>query len=231
MPARTMTLTPELVARCHRDIADSGPEPGLGYLDEADYEAMLDEALANKPDGGPIWLFAYGSLIWKPEFAHDGERVAVIRGYHRSFCITMTRWRGTLAQPGLMLGLDRGGQCAGVAYRLPDGDVRGQLSTLFRREMTAKPTTYQPRWLQASTGEGRVAALTFVANPRGRTYAGRVDDDTVAERLALACGHYGSGAEYLHNTVRNLEARGIHDRHLWRLQALVAERIAAMHGR
>ena len=152
----------------------------------------------------------------------------MIRGYHRSFCITMTRWRGTLDQPGLMLGLDRGGQSTGVAYRLPEGDVRAQLSTLFRREMTAKPTTYQPRWLRAATGEGPVAALTFVANPKGRTYAGRLDDDTVAEQACARLRPLGSGAEYLHNTVRNLEARGIHDRHLWRLQALVAERIAAM---
>jgi cation transport protein ChaC len=226
-PSRTMTLTAELVALCHRTVEDTGPEPGLAYLDEADYAAMLDHAIATRPDNGPLWLFGYGSLIWKPEFAHDEERIAVLHGWHRRFCIAMTRWRGTLDRPGLMLGLDRGGQCKGVAFRLSPGELRAQLSTLFRREMTAKPTTYRPAWLKVGTAEGPVTALTFVVNPGGRTYAGKLDDDAVAEKIAGACGHFGSGADYLFNTVRNLEARGIHDRHLWTLQRKVAERILA----
>lgn len=224
-----MDLTAELVALCHRAVADGGPEPGLGYLDEADYEAMLDRAIATRPDAGPIWLFAYGSLIWKPEIEHEEERIAVLRGWHRRFCITMTRWRGTLEQPGLMLGLDRGGQCTGVAFRLPESEPRAQLSALFRREMTAKPTTYRPAWLTAKTAEGPVTALVFVANPGGRTYAGKIDEDEAAERIARACGHLGSGADYLFNTVRNLEARGIHDRRLWSLQRKVAQRILALN--
>ncbi len=99
-PSRTMTLTAELVALCHRAVEDAGPEPGLAYLDEADYAAMLDHAIATRPDGGPLWLFGYGSLIWKPEFPHEEERIALLHGWHRRFCIAMTRWRGTLERRG-----------------------------------------------------------------------------------------------------------------------------------
>lgn len=221
--SRTMSLTRELVALCDRAVEDSGSEPGFAYLDEADYSALIDQTLAASPTEGPLWLFAYGSLIWKPEIEHVEERLATLRGFHRNFRIALTRWRGTLDRPGLMMGLSPGGQCRGVAYRLPDGDRRKQLDKLFRREVTAKPTTYLPRWLRLETAEEPLTALGFVTNPLGRTYAGKLDDLEVARTLATACGHLGSGADYLFNTVANLESRGIRDRRLWRLQALVAD--------
>lgn len=225
MKPRTMTLTEEMVARCHRDIADAGPEPGLGYLDEQDYAKLLDATMAVRPTGA-IWLFAYGSLIWKPEVEHVEERVATARGYHRAFCITQTRWRGTLEQPGLMMGLMRGGQCRGVAFRLQSGDPAEIVSKLIRREMTAKPSTYLPTWLKLDTPDGPLVALGFAVNPNGRTFAGKHSDAQVARVLARACGHLGSGADYLFQTVRNLESRGIHDRRLWRLQQMVAAELA-----
>lgn len=220
-----MSLTPELVALCHRQMDDPGPEPGLGYMTEDDYRDLIDETLASRPQSGSLWLFAYGSLIWKPEIDHVEERLATVRGLHRAFRIRLTRWRGTVDQPGLMMGLSPGGQCRGIAYRLPDAGVREHLDTLFRREMTAKPTTYRPRWLQLETAGGPLVALGFVTNPLGRTYAGRLGDTDVVEALALGCGHFGSGADYLYTTVANLESCGIHDRGLWRLQALLADRL------
>ncbi|MBX3597829.1 MAG: gamma-glutamylcyclotransferase [Rhizobiaceae bacterium] len=223
---RAMALTEEMVARCHRVIIDTGPEPGLDYLDESDYAQIIDVAMAMRPPG-PIWLFAYGSLIWKPEVEHVEERIATARGYHRAFCIHQTRWRGTLEQPGLMMGLMRGGQCRGVAFRVPDGEPAEILSRLIRREMTAKPPTYLPTWLKLETVDGPLSALGFAVNPKGRTFAGKHSDEHVAHVLARACGHMGSGAEYLFQTVRNLEARGIHDRHLWKLQQLVAQELSA----
>ncbi|RRH90830.1 gamma-glutamylcyclotransferase [Mesorhizobium tamadayense] len=227
MPARTMSLTEELVSRCFRVVEDSGPDPNAAHLDDADYDAMLDALEAELPATEPLWLFGYGSLIWKPEIEHVEERVAVARGWHRSFCMNMTRWRGTKEIPGLMMALDRGGQCKGVAFRLNGSERRQALDKLFRREMTLKPTSYRPRLLQLSTDKGRLKALAFVINRKGTTYAGPLSEDEVVERLATSCGHWGSGADYLYNTVKNLEARGIHDAHLWRLQQLVAERIAA----
>ncbi|RWG79162.1 gamma-glutamylcyclotransferase [Mesorhizobium sp.] len=227
MPARTMSLTEELVARCYRVVEDTGPDPDAQHLSDSDYETMLDAFEAELPADGPLWLFGYGSLIWKPEIEHVEERVAVARGWHRSFCMKMTRWRGTKQSPGLMMALDRGGQCKGVAFRLNGGDRRQALDKLFRREMTLKPTSYHPRLLQLATDKGPLKALAFVINRKGMTYAGPLGESEVVERLATSCGHWGSGADYLYNTVKNLEARGIHDRHLWRLQQLVADRIAA----
>ena len=101
------------------------------------------------------------------------------------------------------------------------------MAKLFRREMTAKPATYTPRWLRLETADGQMTALGFTVNRKGWAYAGRRSDEDAARVLAKACGHWGSCADYLYNTVANLEARGIHDRHLWRLQELVAAEIQA----
>jgi cation transport protein ChaC len=222
-----MSLTPELVARCWREIEDTGPDPEAAHLDDGDYDALVDALQAELPDSQPLWLFGYGSLIWKPEIEHVEERVAMACGWHRSFCMNMTRWRGTKDSPGLMMALDRGGQCKGVAFRLTDDNRRQQLGKLLRREVTLKPTSYHPRMLSLSSDDGPLRALAFVINRKGTTYAGPLAEERVIERLATSCGHWGSGADYLYNTVKNLEERGIHDRRLWRLQRLVAERIAA----
>ena len=167
MSARTMSLTEELVARCFRQVEDAGPDPDAAHLDDGDYGAMLDELQAELPAAEPLWLFGYGSLIWKPEIDHIEERVAVARGWHRSFCMNMTRWRGTKHSPGLMMALDRGGQCKGVAFRLSDDNRRQQLDKLFRREMTLKPTSYKPRILRLACDNGPLTALAFVINRNG----------------------------------------------------------------
>lgn len=227
MSRRLMSLTPDLVAHVYRQVEDLGPPVGGSYLEDADYAALVDEALRGRTQDGPIWLFAYGSLIWRPEIEHVEERVATVRGWHRSFCMKLTRWRGTPESPGLMLGLDRGGACRGVAMRLPGGNPGEQLAKLFRREMTFKPSTYAPRWLPATTAAGPLTALGFVINRKGRAYSGPLSEGERVKMMASACGHVGSCADYLYNAVVSLEARGIHDRYLWRLQHLVAAEIAA----
>ena len=228
MRARRMALTPDHVARVHRMLDDPGPEPGLMYHTEQDYDATVEMMLASHPPGRDAWLFAYGSLIWKPEVKHVEARRGTARGWHRSFCFTITRFRGTKDQPGLMMALDRGGQCQGVLYRLPEGSLGSQLGKLFRREFTAKPANSMPRWITVETDQGRVRALAFVMNRQSRVYVGRLRPEEIANILASACGHWGSGAEYLHNTVAHLEEHGIHDRKLWRLQRLVAARIESV---
>jgi glutathione-specific gamma-glutamylcyclotransferase len=126
-----------------------------------------------------------------------------------------------------MMALDRGGQCGGVLYQLPASDIEGQLNRLFRREFTSKPVNSMPRWITVETRSGPLTALTFVMNRASPLYAGRLPLEAVADVLARACGHWGTGAEYLLNTISHLEAKGIRDRNLWRLQQLVAERIEA----
>lgn len=224
--SRIISLTGEHIARVHRTVADTGPTVGVEQQTDADYADWVARIAGSHPDPGrPTQLFAYGSLIWKPEIEHRAEQVGVARGWHRSFCLRQHRFRGTPDQPGLMMALDRGGQCRGILYELPQEALEYQLDRLFRREFTVKPINNIPRWITVQTQSGPLAALGFVMNRGSPYYAGRLPLDDVARTLATACGHWGSGAEYLMNTVTHLENRGIHDSNLWRLQRLVAEQI------
>jgi len=222
---RTLSLTPAHIARVHRDGPDTGPPPGMVLHDAADYAAWVAR-IAERAPPRPLRLFAYGSLIWKPEIAHTAEVPATAHGWHRSFCLKMIRYRATPDCPGLMMALDRGGSCKGVLYDLTPEDPAPQLDRLFRREFTVKPINSMPRWITVRTAEGPATALAFVMNRASPAYL-RLSLPDQAAMLARACGHWGSGAEYLLNTVTHLQARGIHDRGLWTLQRLVAERIEA----
>lgn len=221
-----MALTADLIARVARVVEDAGPSPGAVYLTDEDYEITVRNMLAQAPPGD-IWLFGYGSLLWKPACEVAESRAGNVRGWHRAFCIRLARFRGTPDRPGLMMGLDRGGRCRGMAFRLPTDQARTSLDALFRREMVVKPGSNVPRWLAVETEDGPIRALGFVINRRSPHYAGRMAPDDVADIVATAAGHWGSCADYLHNTVSHLEALDIHDRNLWRLQALVAEKIAS----
>ena len=226
MRARVMALTPDLVARVHRALEDPGPEPGLNYHTNEDYDAAVEDMLASHPRAEDAWLFAYGSLIWKPELEGVLETSpAVAHGWHRCFCMTLTRWRGTRERPALMLALDRGGSCAGVAFRLPDENRKEQIERLLRRETDGNPPTNVPRWIALRTGRGQLRALAFVSDRRGPAYAGKRTIGEVAAVIASAAGHWGSAASYLQRTVSKLDEHGIRDRYLWELQKLVAEEI------
>lgn len=229
MPKRSLTLDAALIARAHphKIAADArGPGYGMALMDETEADARLEAVLAEKPgDPGTLWLFAYGALMWRPEFPYSEQREARVRGWHRRFCLWQRGFRGTPERPGVMLALDRGGQCRGLAYRLAGDDLRAALRPVWRREMRGRG--YAARWLAAETAEGPVPALAFVADRAGARYAGRLSDEAIAERIAAACGPIGPSAEYLLNTVAACEAMGIRDRHLFAMQALVAERLAA----
>ena len=220
-----MSLTAELVARVERMERDPGPEPGYTRLVEEDYDGIV-EGLLKQHSPNPLWLFAYGSLIWKPEFTALEHRRGVAYGWHRSFCISLRSWRGTPEVPGLMLALDRGGCCEGVLFRLPDNDHHDQLRRLVQRELGYRESVGTTRWINVRTDTGSVRALVFYAGPKTRSYIGKLPVEEVARTLASAAGHIGSCAMYLYQTVAKLEEHGIHDRHLWHLQELVAQEIA-----
>jgi glutathione-specific gamma-glutamylcyclotransferase len=226
---RTMRLTPELVARCHRVVEDSGPLPGLPYLEEHEYGQQALRLLAEKPPG-PIYLFAYGSLIWKPEIPHVEMLHATAHGWHRAFSMRVERFRATREQPGYMMCLDRGGSCDGVVLRLPDDDHPALMEKLLRRELSRRTALSGVRWIDVDCGTERIKALAFYAHPHEiDNYVEHRTLDEVAAGLALACGHWGSGADYLYNTVHHLDQLGIHDAELWRLQEIVAEQIERVH--
>lgn len=225
---RQMSLTPELVALCYRDEPDPGLDARLTPMEDADYRRLALE-LDAQSHGAPLWVFAYGSLIWKPEFEPVESRRATAYGWHRAFSLKIDRWRGSPASPGLMMALERGGRCDGVIYRLADGDRIAQIERLLRRELSSRETISTVRWMPVRTPEGPVDVLGFWLGSTGHDAVSRLPLEEVARILARACGHVGSGAEYLYNTVLHLEAVGIHDRNLWRLQALVADEIRALY--
>ena len=222
-----MALTPELVALCERQVDDPGPEHGSVEMSVAqmrDAAARLDRECSDRP----LWLFAYGSLIWKPEFDSVETRRANAAGWHRSFCISMNRWRGSTEQPGLMMAIMRGGTCRGVAYRLPDEGRAEQIYRMLWRETSYSEDLESVRWIDVDTDDGKVRALTFWAAPKGSYIIRKLRPEDTARRIARACGHIGSNAAYLYNTVSKLAEFGIRDRNLWHLQELVAAEIMAM---
>jgi cation transport protein ChaC len=224
-----MRLTRELAALCHRDVAERPPNEIYDLFTDADYASLVEQVLASKPEG-PLWLFAYGSLIWKPEIPHTEERRAVAPGWHRAFSMQIEDFRGTPEQPGYMMCLDRGGSCEGMALRLMDEDIAGHLYKLLYREIGTPGQLEAMRWIALETAEGPVTALVFYAHPHLLPYYR--ENRPIAEvayGLARACGPWGSGAEYLHNTVVHLKERGIHDEGLWALQELVAREIEALY--
>ncbi|AZO67486.1 MULTISPECIES: gamma-glutamylcyclotransferase [unclassified Mesorhizobium] len=227
---RRMSLTSELVALCHREEADPGPDGSWTQLTDEDFQTLASR-LSGEADEGPLWVFAYGSLIWKPAFESVEQQRATAFGWHRSFCLDMVRWRGSAEQPGLMMALERGGRCIGVIYRLPEGEKPLQIERLLRREISDHESIGSVRWLPVHTAQGRLRALGFWVGVTGRGTSLNQPLERVAQVLARACGHVGSGAEYLYNTVSHLEAFGIRDRNLWRLQELVANEIRSIHGR
>lgn len=223
MPTRSLALDADLIARAHPDpVADD--ETALRLLTDEELAPGLDGILEGRA-GTDLWVFAYGSLLWKPEFEVAERRVGTVRGFHRRFCLLQRRFRGTPEHPGLVLALDRGGLCKGVAFRLAGLDPRAALMPVWRREM--RGLGYEGRWVDVSTDAGPVRALTFVVNRAGDRYTGRLGDAEVADRIAAAHGHLGPSAEYLFRTVAALAELGIRDRHLWAVQALVAERLRA----
>ncbi|WP_433736018.1 gamma-glutamylcyclotransferase [Pseudomonas putida] len=225
-PSPRRNLTAELVARVERFEPDPGPEPGTCEHTPAEFDAMV-ESLLGEYTPQDLWVFAYGSLIWAPEFEFEERRSATAYGWHRSFCLTLTRWRGTRELPALMLALDRGGSCQGVAFRLPAQDHFKQIGLLLVREIDANPPTNVPRWITVKTASGPLRALAFVAARDGKAYAGKLPMDKVAQVLARAAGHWGSAAQYLFRTVTMLREQGIRDRNMSRIESLVAEEIEA----
>ncbi len=224
---RRMCLTPDLVARVPRFDGPPGvPPAGRVFATDDDHRITMAEILKDRPADGSVWIFAYGSLIWNPGFDFVEERLGTISGWHRSFCLGWIRlYRGCAERPGIMLALDVGGSCRGVAYRLPPDAVEQNLMNIIRREHPVKGSYIPARWLTLRGADGPLRAIAFPIDRRSDGYLGDLTEAQVIEALATAAGERGSMAEYLHSTVRHLEERGIHDRYLWRLQELVAARI------
>jgi cation transport protein ChaC len=159
-----------------------------------------------------FWVFGYGSLMWRPGFPHVDACPALLRGYHRAFCVYSHHYRGTPENPGLVLGLDRGGSCRGLAFRIKPEDRDAVVDYLNERELVSY--AYLPKTLQVTVPGGRVEAYTFVANPRHSQYAGDLGIERSAEIILDGQGVAGLNRDYLINTLRHLEREGYTDSRL-----------------
>jgi cation transport protein ChaC len=164
----------------------------------------------------PLWVFGYGSLIWHPGFPWRESCVGRVYGHHRALCVWSWVYRGTVQLPGLVLGLDRGGSCTGVAYRVGDEHRDATVAYLLRRELTTE--VYRPETRQVVLDDGRrVNALTFLVDRRRDQYAGCLPPEQVARVVARASGRRGRNTDYVRNTVAHLEELGIPCRRLRRV--------------
>ena len=197
--------------------------PGARVLSEAEQDASLAGLLGQRPAGSDVWLFGYGSLVWNPIVRFEERRVARLHGFHRSFCLWSHVNRGSLQKPGLVLGLDAGGSCRGVAYRIGGRCALEDLRLLWRREMVLG--AYEPRWAKLDCGDDSVQAIAFFVNRSHPCYAGRLPLETVIKTLTSARGELGTPAEYLLKTVRGLVEHGVRDPYLMELR----KRVLAMH--
>ncbi len=160
-----------------------------------------------------IWVFAYGSLMWNPEFPYRTVVPAHLCGYHRNFCLYSRVHRGTDENPGLVLGLDRGGSCKGVLFEIEHHHIEESLPQLWSREMNPKDLYKAKKLPVLAHGDfqQKIEACTFVANRQHPDYCRDKCRDMASQRIKDAIGGRGPNIDYLRNTVTYLRDLEIHD--------------------
>ncbi|MFO1061840.1 MAG: gamma-glutamylcyclotransferase [Dongiaceae bacterium] len=222
-------MPPDLVPARHGPAgpADAGGPGGTASSgsDAGGEAALVASRRVRPPEGRDFWVFGYGSLMWRPGFEPAAALPALLRGWHRAFCIYSHHYRGTPDDPGLVLGLDRGGACRGRALLVPAERAAAVADYLHEREMITG--VYRPRWVAVDSARGRLTALTYVADRDHPQYTGKLEADRVVELILRARGESGTNRSYLENTVRHLDELGVVDCPLHRLLRQVEARAAA----
>lgn len=157
-----------------------------------------------------FWVFGYGSLMWRPGFAHTETSRARLFGFRRSLCVWSHVYRGTPERPGLVLGLDRGGSCVGLAFRVPDELREEALAYLRDRELVTSVYLERALPIRLESGES-VMAVAYVVDRTHEQYAGALDERTATGIVSGAVGQAGPNEEYVLNTIAHLKALGIRD--------------------
>ncbi len=197
------------------------PRPHTWVPAERDGARMMEQTLEQWRALGPgadLWVFAYASLVWRPEFEAAEQRMAKVHGYHRCLNMYSRVNRGTPERPGLVFALMPGGSCTGLVLRLPHHQVEATMPTLWAREMPNP--VYDPQWLRAETAQGPVPALAFTLSRRSPNHTGPLSDAQYRDIFEHARGRYGSTLDYARQTLHGLRAHGIEDRSLARLLQL-----------
>jgi cation transport protein ChaC len=173
-----------------------------------------------------LWVFAYGSLMWRPGFAYVERVPARLIGAHRALCVFSHVHRGTPERPGLVLGLDHGGACRGIAYRVAAANRAQTIEYLRAREQVTKVYRECTRslWLEGEPRR-RVAALCYMVDRSHPQYAGRPDLDQQLHLVRQGHGQSGANRDYVLSAVNELEALGCRDRDL----RLLAQRLHGIH--
>ena len=224
-----VTLTRDLIDAGAIDAMMARDAPAVRILSTEERRESLLRTLASRPHGD-VWLFGYGSLIWNPTIHFVERRVARVLGWHRAFCLAAPAGRGTLDNPGLFLGLDRGRHCDGVAFRISDDMAESELTVLWKREMLAG--AYVPRWLDLVDGHGNRfgSGIAFTVDSTYEHYDGGLEREQLVRRIATASGALGSSAEYLFQTCKGLTEHSIYDEDLERLRTEVISAQAALES-
>ena len=157
-----------------------------------------------------FWVFGYGSLMWRPGFAHAESRPARLAGAHRSLCVYSWVHRGTREHPGLVLGLDHGGTCCGLAFRVEAGDRDAVIAYLREREQVTNVYREVVRSVLLDDRR-RVPALAYVVDRHHDQYAGRLDLKTQQRLVGSAHGRSGANVDYVINTAKRLGELAIAD--------------------
>lgn len=202
-----------------KDFIETAKAAGVKVFTDNEREALRKKTIANLAPSDDLWVFAYGSLIWNPVIHYLEERCATANGWHRDFCIHLPIGRGTVDNPGLMLGLKRGGQCKGKVYRIACVDVESETTVLWRREVNTD--IYIPKWIDIETELGNVKALAFVVDVQHERYRNISSLEKKAAILNTATGNLGSNKEYLLNTIMALAEVEIQDPMLEELASMV----------
>ena len=182
-----------------------------------DADQMLERALAQWGGDEDLWIFGYGSLIWRPEFDFSERRSAHVHGWHRALKMWSTINRGTPQVPGLVFGMLSGGSCQGMAFRIPRNQGDTVMRKLWLREMPN--AVYDPRWLPCRTPHGAVKALAFTLSRQSPHHTGELAPDEYRRIFSEAQGIYGTTLDYAQATFDELQRLGIDDKALKRLLA------------
>jgi cation transport protein ChaC len=189
------------------------------FISHEERAASLERALAGWQPGTDSWVFGYGSLMWNPAIKWAERRVARLEGYRRSFCFWTPLGRGTPQLPGLMLALEPGEGCEGIAWRVAAEDVPTEFGILWNREMLSG--VYRAEWVDVTDRSGeKLRAITFVVEPQHRQYVADLSLSERARHIAFAEGRRGCCRDYLAETVMQLREIGTCDAYI---DALVEE--------
>ncbi len=219
-PLTRESLAADAVRRSIRRV-----NPDIHIWSDEELDASLDATLAQAPNHRHVWIFAYGSLLWNPIIDVVDRRAGQVHGYRRRFCMIAPTGRGTPECPGLILALDAGGSCHGVALKVNPETVREELRLLWRREMVVG--SYVPRWVRVRGKKSDVSAIAFVMNRTHTSYRGQWSAQKTARTVAQAAGVLGANADYLFDTLDHLHALGLDDHGLTDL----AERVRRIQRR